>query len=49
MRMDVPDPKLPIVQWVLRYNVIINDSGAGAATATPGRTGRLAQQVSQNA
>jgi hypothetical protein len=49
MRMDVPDPRLPIVQWVLRYNVIINDSGAGAATATPGRTGRLAQQGFQTA
>ena len=31
MRMDVPNPALPIVQWALRYNVIINDR----STPTP--------------
>ena len=31
MRMDVPNPAWPIVQWALRYNVIINDR----STPTP--------------
>lgn len=25
MRMDMPNPSLPIVQWALRYQVVIND------------------------
>jgi hypothetical protein len=37
MRMDVPNPALPIVQWALRYNVIINERVApGGADGTGG-------------
>jgi hypothetical protein len=49
MRMDVPNPSLPIVQWVLRYNVIINNRNGGGTASGGARTGRPVQQVSQNA
>jgi hypothetical protein len=38
VRMDVPNPALPIVQWVLRYNVIINANGAGTGGGGAGGT-----------
>lgn len=34
MRMEIPNPALPIIQWVLRYHVIINPAAAAAKPAT---------------
>jgi hypothetical protein len=44
MRMDVPNPQLPIVQWALRYNVVVDTTGAttsggGGGTGGGGRGG----------
>lgn len=37
MRMEVPNPQLPIMQWALRFSVVV--SKAGATTASTGGTG----------
>jgi hypothetical protein len=38
MRMEVPNPQLPIMQWALRYNVVVDTTGA-ASTSTAGGGG----------
>lgn len=39
MRLDVPNPALPIVQWVLRYNVIFLEDDVRASAARLGGVG----------
>jgi len=36
MRLEVPNPQLPIAQWVLRYQVILNSPVAAGAFAGAG-------------
>jgi hypothetical protein len=38
MRMEVPNPQLPIMQWALRFNVVV-DPGGTATTASSGGGG----------
>jgi hypothetical protein len=40
MRMEVPNPQLPIMQWVLRYNVVVDTTGTAPARTASGSGSR---------
>lgn len=39
VRMSVPDPQLPIMQWALRFSVIVDATGSATSTAATGSGG----------